>query len=217
MKINTKSIELEITTEYTKESIFNEMNNHLLHDERPSEYFNSILELPILKEYPFQFLYKLKEAEQSPKYHPEGNVWNHTMLVVDHAAKRKAKSIDEKVFMWAALLHDIGKPDTTRNRKGKITSYDHEKLGAKLTEDFLSEFISDYKFIEEVAVLVRWHMQILHVVKDLPFADIKNMKQEANIFEVALLGLCDRLGRLNVNVREEENNIAVFIKKCSNE
>jgi len=215
--MHTNNIELEINTEYTKDDVFNEMEKHLLHDEEPSKYFNSIAELPIFQEYPFQLLYKLKEAEQSPKYHPEGNVWNHTMLVVDNAAKRKTKSIDERVFMWAALLHDIGKPDTTKNRKGKITSYDHEKLGAKLAEDFLREFMSDDKFIEEVKVLVRWHMQILHVVKDLPFADIKNMKQQANIFEVALLGLCDRLGRLNVNVREEENNIAVFIKKCNNE
>jgi putative nucleotidyltransferase with HDIG domain len=215
--MQTKNIELEINTEYTKDDVFNEMEKHLLDDEEPSKYFNSIAELTIFQEYPFQLLYNLKKAEQSPKYHPEGNVWNHTMLVVDHAAKRKAKSIDQRVFMWAALLHDIGKPDTTKNRKGKITSYDHEKIGAKLAEDFLREFMSDDKFIEEVEILVRWHMQILHVVKDLPFADIKNMKQQANIFEVALLGLCDRLGRLNVNVREEENNIAVFIKKCSNE
>jgi putative nucleotidyltransferase with HDIG domain len=209
--------ELRTNYEDSKESIFNEINYHLLHDEEPSIYFNSIVDLPVFKEYPFQLLYKLKEAEQSLKYHPEGNVWNHTMLVLDQAAKHKAKSIDEKVFMWAALLHDIGKPDTTRNRKGKITSYDHEKLGAKLAEDFLREFFIDEKFIEDVSVLVRWHMQILHVVKNLPFANIEIMKQQANIFEVALLGLCDRLGRLNVNVREEENNIAIFIKKCSDE
>lgn len=201
--------------ENPKESVFNNMNYHLLHDEEPSVYFNSIVDIPLFREYPFQLLYKLKEAEQNPKYHPEGNVWNHTMLVVDHAAKRKNKSVDAKIFMWAALLHDIGKPDTTRNRKGKITSYDHEKLGAKLTEDFLREFTSDDEFIKAVSVLVRWHMQILHVVKNLPFADIKTMKQQVKINEVALLGFCDRLGRLDVNVEEEESNIAIFIKRCN--
>jgi len=214
MHITTKNIELEINAEFTKDSIFKEMNYHLLYDDEPSKYLNSIAETPIFQEYPFQYLYKLKEAEQSPKYHPEGNVWNHTMLVVNHAAKRKNRSLNAEIFMWAALLHDIGKPDTTRNRKGKITSYDHEKLGATLTEIFLREFITDDKFIGEVSALVRWHMQILHVVKNLPFADIKTMKQQVNVNEVALLGLCDRLGRLGVNVREEENNISIFIKKC---
>nr|WP_312578364.1 HDIG domain-containing metalloprotein [Sedimentibacter sp.] len=217
MTINTKNMKLEVNSKHSKDDIFNEMNYHLLNDDEPSRFFNSIVDLPVFKEFPFQMLYKLKDAEQSPKYHPEGSVWNHTMLVVDHAAKRKGRSIDAKVFMWAALLHDIGKPDTTKKRKGKITSYDHEKLGAKLTKDFLSEFITDDKFIEDVSVLVRWHMQILHVVKNLPFADIEAMKQQANIFEVALLGLCDRLGRLNVNVKEEETNIANFIKKCNGE
>lgn len=215
MTINTKNEKIEINSERSKEDIFNEMNYHLLNDEEPSKYFNSIADMIFFQQHPLELLYKLKEAEQSPKHHPEGNVWNHTMLVIDHAAKRKAKSNNEKVFMWAALLHDIGKPGTTRNRKGKITSYDHEKLGAKLAKDFLREFTTEDIFIEDVSVLVRWHMQILHVVKSLPFADIKTMKQQANIFEVALLGLCDRLGRLNVNVREEENNIANFIKKCS--
>jgi len=163
MTINIKNKELGINLEYSKEDIFNEMNYHLMYDEKPSKYFNDIVEFPIFKEYPFELLYKLKEAEQSPKYHPEGNVWNHTMLVVDHAARRKAKSIDEKIFMWAALLHDIGKPGTTKNRKGKITSYDHDKLGAELVKDFLNEFITDDKFIEDVSVLVRWHMQIAFI------------------------------------------------------
>jgi len=72
--MHTNNIELEINTEYTKDDVFNEMEKHLLHDEKPSKYFNSIAELPIFQEYPFQLLYKLKEAEQSPKYHPEGNV-----------------------------------------------------------------------------------------------------------------------------------------------
>ncbi len=214
MTINTKNVKIEINSKYSKEDIFNEMNYHLLNDEKPSKYFNSIVDTNIFQQHPLKFLYKLKEAEQSPKYHPEGNVWNHTMLVVDHAAKNKAKSIDDKVFMWAALLHDIGKPDTTRNRKGRITSYDHEKVGAVLAREFLNEFIEDEEFIESVVVLVRWHMQILYVVKNMPFADIESMKEQVNINEVALLGLCDRLGRVGVNVKEEENNIIAFIKKC---
>lgn len=64
-------------------------------------------------------LHRLKGTEQSLLHHPEGDVWNHTLLVVDEAANVKNKSTDAAVFMWAALLHDIGKPDTT-TKPGKV-------------------------------------------------------------------------------------------------
>lgn len=199
----------------TIKELYLDISNHLLQDEKPSQYLNHICDDSLFCQHPFKMLYKLKETIQSPAHHPEGCVWNHTMLVVDEAAKVKHKSDDANVFMWAALLHDIGKPDTTKNRGGKITAYDHDKVGAKLAKDFLQELTDDNKFIEAVAELIRWHMQILFVVKDLPFADVKTMKQKVNINEVALLGLCDRLGRLIEEKEEEEKNIRIFIQKCN--
>jgi putative nucleotidyltransferase with HDIG domain len=191
------------------------IDNHLLNDEAPSKYLNRVIDEPAFRRYPFSLLYRLRKTEQSPQHHPEGNVWNHTMLVVDQAALIKTKSSDPEVFMWAALLHDIGKPGTTRNRKGKITSYDHDKLGEKLAKGFLEEFTDDQEFISAVTKLIRWHMQILFVVHDLRFANIKTMKEQVDINEIALLGLCDRLGRLNGNREAEENNIRIFFEKCS--
>ena len=214
MQLKQKEINYNLLDDETKEILLYEINNHLLMDEKPSEYFNSILDVPIFKEHPFCMLYNLKKAEQSPVHHPEGNAWNHTMLVVDYASKQKNKSKNEKVFMWAALLHDIGKPPTTKVRKGKITSYDHEKVGAVMAREFLEEFTTDESFINDVCSLIRWHMQILHVVKNLPFGNIKDMKEETDVNEVALLGYCDRLGRKNPDVEKEQNNIEVFLKKC---
>jgi len=196
-----------------EKKIYKEMDIHLIEDEKPSEYFNS-LDKSIFKIEPFTMLERLKFTEQSPIYHPEGNVWNHTMLVVDHAAKMKSKSSDERVFMWGALLHDLGKPDTTRNLNGRITSYDHDKIGAKLAKKFLKQLDDDQLFTEKVTSLVRWHMQILYVVKGLPFANIERMKRETSINDVALLGLCDRLGRTNSQLEKEEENIKIFINKC---
>jgi putative nucleotidyltransferase with HDIG domain len=198
----------------SKQDLFREMDTHLQKDEQPSQYFNSISEEPIFAEYPFFMLNKMKRTKQSPRHHPEGNVWNHTMLVVDMAAGMKSKSENPTVFLWAALLHDIGKPDTTQNRKGKITSYNHDKLGAELARDFLAEFTLDSDFIESVASLVRWHMQLLFVVNDLRFAEVKAMKQQVNLNEVALLGLCDRLGRLGADRQREESNVHTFLQKC---
>jgi tRNA nucleotidyltransferase (CCA-adding enzyme) len=201
-----------------KNEIFNKFEYHILNDRKPSIYFNEIFHEQWFKDtYPFKLLSVLAKVEQSPKHHPEGNVWRHTMLVLDYAAKKKDQSGDPRVFMWAALLHDLGKAETTRNRNGKITAYDHDKIGEKLARDFLKEFSNDIVFINSVSKLVRWHMQILFVVNKLPFADINQMLKDTSIEEVALLGLCDRLGRgeLDIDkVEEEYENINEFIDAC---
>lgn len=199
----------------TASEIFSDIKNHLLHDEKPSDYLNRISDELFFREYPLTMLSRLKETEQSPKYHPEGSVWNHTMLVLDEAAQCREKSSNQRVFMWAALLHDIGKPDTTQRRKGRITSYNHDRVGAELCIKFLREFSCEEAFIREVSALVRWHMQVLFVTKSLAFADIKAMKAQTNIEDIALLGFCDRMGRLGADRKEQKRAIALFLEKCA--
>lgn len=105
--------------------IFNLITQHLLNDASPSEFLIDLSRTPLLDIKPFDVLLKLQSTPQSPIHHPEGNAWNHTLLVVDEAAKIRDKSRNKEVFMWASLLHDIGKPETTATRKGRITSYNH--------------------------------------------------------------------------------------------
>ncbi|OFI06609.1 multifunctional CCA protein [Clostridium acetireducens DSM 10703] len=202
-----------------KKHIFKEFQIHLMNDSIPSNYFNNNLKNEYFNFNPFNMLKKLTDVPQSPKFHPEGSVWNHTMLVIDTAATYKNFSKNPIVFMWAALLHDIGKADTTKIlKKGKITSYDHDKLGQILSKKFLKELTDDTKIIDEVSLLIKWHMQPLFVVKDLPFKDIESMKSEVSIDEIALLSLCDRLGRGNMSyekIEEEKQNIKYFLQKCS--
>ena len=194
--------------------LFDAIELHLMEDACPSQFLNMISDETLFRTYPFDMLVKLKTVEQSPIHHPEGNVWNHTMLVVDEAAKVKNESKDSRAFMWAALLHDIGKYLTTKIRKGKITSYDHDRAGANLAKEFLTEVTDDDEFIDKVVALVRWHMQILFVVNNLPFANIREMKKQADVNEIALLGKCDRFGRLNVNRKKENEIIQLFMRKC---
>ncbi|MDD4772698.1 MAG: HDIG domain-containing protein [Eubacteriales bacterium] len=196
-------------------SLYRETDLRLRQDDKPSEYLNAVSSDPVFRREPFDMLYKLQTTEQSPVHHPEGSVWNHTMLVTDEAARVKPQSRNLAVFMWAALLHDIGKPATTRIRKGKITAYDHDKVGAELAESFLREFTDDLDFIRNVSELIRYHMQILYVLRDLPFADIKGMDRSTDIREVALLGLCDRMGRTNSDRSKEQDNMRLFLKKCN--
>ncbi|MPM31248.1 hypothetical protein SDC9_77802 [bioreactor metagenome] len=201
----------------TLHELYMEIDSHLLLDEKPSDYLNEIYGQPLFSEYPFSMLHALGKTMQSPVHHPEGNVWNHTMMVVDEAAKLRSKSHQQRVFMWAALLHDIGKPETTEERGGKITSYNHEKVGAELSKKFLSVFTDDDEFIRDVCQLILYHMQILFVVKDMRFADVFGIRANTDIRELALLGLCDRMGRTNSDIAQEKKNIDIFMNKCLNE
>lgn len=207
--------------QYTKEDkvkLFKEFDKVLQEYEKPSEYFNDKIKTGIFKEvYPFTMLGDLMKLEQPPEHHPEGDVWVHTMQVVDKAAKARESSNDPKVLMWSALLHDLGKAKTTKLRKGRITAYDHDKVGKGMANDFLEELTDDKEFIDKVAKMVRWHMQALFVVKDLPFADLDRMISEVSIEEIALLTECDRLGRMPMTdekIQKEKESIKTFIMKA---
>jgi len=200
------------------EKMFEEFEIHLMEDDKPSIYFDNIInDKDICAKYPYILIRCLLDTPQSPKHHPEGNVWNHTMLVLDNASKVKNLSENPRAFMWSALLHDLGKTTTTKIRKDKITSYDHDKVGAELSRQFLEAITDDVQLIKRVTTLVRWHMQILFVAKDLPFGDVKKMAQEISIKEIALLSQCDRLGRGEMSedkIKEVKDDVKSFIKKC---
>jgi len=182
--------------------VFLDIEKHLLNDDRPSIYLNELLKQGEFDKYPFSMIKDLEDVNQSPKFHPEGNVFIHTMMVVDEGAKNRERSKDKRAFMWALLLHDIGKKPTTKVRKGRLTSYDHDIVGAEMTAEFLTYFNEEKNFIVDVTALVRWHMQSLFVTKNLKFQNISSMLEEVNINEIVLVSLSDRLGRGNLNYEE---------------
>ncbi|MDF2941659.1 MAG: hypothetical protein K0S01_517 [Herbinix sp.] len=204
---------MNATIEGINQISFQDITEHLLTEEKPSTYINMLSKRELFNEYPFKMLQMLRKTEQSVKYHPEGNVWNHTMLVLDEAGKVRNQSKDPKTLMWAALLHDIGKPDTTRTRRGRITSYDHDKEGEKLCIDFLHALTDDEEFVQKVAALVRYHMHMLYVLKELPYADTNNMLRRVDIHEIALLCRCDRLGRAGADIEAEEVEYREFLTR----
>ncbi len=197
--------------------LFQIVEGHLLEDARPSVYLESAAERNEFENHPFSMLLKLKGSPQPPKYHPEGDAWNHTMMVVDEAAQRKAQSGDARTLMWAALLHDLGKPGTTKIKNGKIISYGHDALGAKLAREFLLFFGCDETFIDGVVTLVQWHMQILYFENKLPFFKEQELRQKADMQEVGLLSLCDRIGRKDSDEQQEQKKVERFVKKIEGE
>ena len=107
----------------------------------------------------------------------------------------------------------ISEPDT-RNRKGRITSYNHDAVGAKLCSKFLEFYTDDEVFINKVAMMVKYHMHMLYVLKNLPFGNRIKMISDTDIHDLALLCRCDRLGRIGADKEEETNNYYEFLKRC---
>ncbi|MGL5312126.1 MAG: HD domain-containing protein [Peptostreptococcaceae bacterium] len=199
----------------SSKDVFHKVNKILLESMKPSDEIKSLIKEGYFDKEPFNSIKKLDKIDQNPKYHPEGSVLNHVLLVVDKASEHKDESIDRNVFMWSALLHDIGKLTTTKIRKNRITSYNHDIEGEKIALEFLDKLTEDEEFKHKVSKLVKWHMQPLFFDKNLPFFNPKDMLNEVEYKEVALLSLCDRLGRGGMtleNLELEENRINNFIE-----
>ena len=195
--------------------LFVKVDKILLESSKPSDEISSLIEDGYFDIEPFNLIKKLVNIDQNPKYHPEGNVLNHILLVTDNASNLKEKSIDKRAFMWGAFLHDIGKLTTTKIRKNRITSYNHDIEGEQISLNFLDKLTDDGKFKKRVSKLVRWHMQPLFFDKNLPFFKPKDMLNDVEYKEIALLSLCDRLGRGEMDsetIESEKNRIENFKK-----
>ena len=198
-----------------KRDLFIKIDKILLQSSKPSQEIKKLIKDGYFDTEPFNLIKNLVKIEQNPKYHPEGNVLNHILLVTDNASNLKEKSRDKRAFMWGAFLHDIGKLTTTKIRKNRITSYNHDTEGEKIALDFLDKLTDDEDFKKRVSKLVRWHMQPLFFDKNLPFFKPKDMLNDVEYKEIALLSLCDRLGRGEMDsetIESEKNRIENFKK-----
>lgn len=196
-----------------KRDLFIKIDKILLQSSKPSQEIKKLIKDGYFDTEPFNLIKNLVKIEQNPKYHPEGNVLNHILLVTDNASNLKEKSRDKRAFMWGAFLHDIGKLTTTKIRKNRITSYNHDTEGEKIALDFLDKLTDDEDFKKRVSKLVRWHMQPLFFDKNLPFFKPKDMLNDVEYKEIALLSLCDRLGRGEMDeqtIEAEKNRIENF-------
>lgn len=200
-----------------KENIFNQVNQILLNDIQPSNSIKNLIKEGKFNQYPFDMIKKLENIKQNVKYHPEGNVLNHVFLVIDKASEFKDYSSEKNIFTWACFLHDIGKLTTTKIRNGRITSYNHDIEGEKIGQNFLNIVNSNKIFNKKVSKLIRYHMQPLFYDKNLKFFDPQNMLNDVEYKEVALLSLCDRLGRGKLTdeiINLEKEKIQRFKEYC---
>ncbi|MCJ7765481.1 MAG: HD domain-containing protein [Thiovulaceae bacterium] len=190
--------------ELPKERIFEEFKKLLLKSRRPSIGFSLMDELGMLEYFPE--LKALKSVPQDPEQHPEGDVWVHTMMVLDAITKLHGE--DEKTNLrlsLAALCHDLGKADTTEYSDGKIRATGHEITGLALTQAFLERVTDEKALVERILPLVRHHLKPLQFYRERAAAPaIRRLANAVNIEELITLAKADFLGRSTKEAKRGE-------------
>lgn len=180
-----------------RERIEGELKKALLKADRPSLFFEVLRQMDQLDLW-FPEVKALIGVPQNPRFHAEGDVWNHTMLVLDEAAKLRHRTENPLGFMLAALTHDFGKAVCTEQINGVIHSYDHETLGIPLAEGFLRRITAEGRLIRYVLNLVELHMK-----PNTLAAANASVKSTNHLFDRAVdpqalicIATADHLGRL---------------------
>lgn len=143
----------------SRERIYGEMSKALMKSEKPSVFFEELKSINQLN-YWFPEIKALDGCKQNEKYHPEGDVWVHTMRTVDYAAGIKDKASNPEFYMVSALLHDVGKPlSVSVDSNGVSHSYEHEKLGVDVVGNFLDRINNDVHLRKYVSDMTLNHMK----------------------------------------------------------
>ena len=159
----TSMISKDILDELPKERVYEEWKKLLLKSKKPSIGFELMRDVGIIERY-FPELHALIGVIQSPKWHPEGDVWTHTMMALDKMTGiLKSQDIAEKEklkLLFSILCHDLGKPSTTTIEKdGRIRAIGHEKEGVEPTCSLLRRLTDEHSFIKSILPLVEHHLK----------------------------------------------------------
>ncbi len=182
------------------ERIEGEFDKLLLRSVRPSLGIRWLRKIGRLKE----ILPELADTigvKQNPSWHPEGDVFEHTMQALDAAAQLKyVDSAQKLTALYAILCHDLGKVNTTKKVKGEIVSYGHEETGVPLAKKMLKRITRRKDLIDAVAKLVRYHMApgqfIANGAKQPAYRRLANkLAPDITIELLAKVALADKRGR----------------------
>ena len=106
---------------------------------------------------------KMHGVEQPPEFHPEGDVWVHTLLLLE-----KLPSDASPALAWGALLHDVGKPATFRRAPDRIRFDGHVEVGVRIAEEILRRLRFSLEETAQIISLIENHMR---------FGDVHKMKE----------------------------------------
>ncbi len=162
-------------------------------------------------------------VEQNPEWHPEGDVFEHTMQAIDAAELLECDDVQQKlILLFAALCHDLGKAVSTAIIDGKIKSHGHDIAGVSIAKKMLKRVTKKNIILDIVPILVKYHMApgifIAQHAKPAAYRRLAvNLGDYANLKLLGMLALADRQGR-NPHGHEPLKNVDIqiveFIKKA---
>lgn len=191
-----KSIDLGTLS---KERIEAELMKALLKAEKPSLFFESLRKMNQLSTW-FSEVERLIGVPQNSRYHMEGDVWNHTMMVLDEAAKYRSRSEYPYGFMMTALVHDFGKIICTEEKNGIYHAYEHETKGLPIVREFLRRITGEKKLIRYVINMTQLHMKpnVLANVSASVKSTNKMFDSAASPLDLIYIAQADDKGRITL-------------------
>ena len=184
------------------ERIWGEVEKLLLQAARPSIGFHLARDLGIVEQVLPEMI-PLIGCEQEPEWHPEGDVWIHTLMVIDRAREMNDDLDRPRLItvMLGAACHDLGKPATTAFIDGRIRSLDHEQAGVEPAIALLDRLnvhtINGFDVRSQVVGLVAHHLKpgMLHKAANVGDGAFRRLAQKVDLELLARLARADCLGR----------------------
>lgn len=183
-------------SELPPERLWEEVKKWLLLGTRPSTGMHALEETGAIAAFPE--LAALRGVPQDDNWHPEGDVFDHTALCLDHAATLRDRIPRPLVFMLAVLFHDLGKAPTTAWKTGRMRAHGHDTGGEELARTACGRLTRESGIADEVAALVRLHLrpgqlQAQGAVSD---AAVRRLALEADLRMLVAVADADGRGRV---------------------
>ncbi|NLT09387.1 MAG: hypothetical protein GXY08_07780 [Ruminococcus sp.] len=182
----------------TGEQVMRILSDMLISTDKPSLFFEELRRAGRLDKW-FPEMKLLIGLPQNIQHHLEGDVWTHTMMVIDEAAKRRQTVKQPIPFMMSALCHDFGKAVcTTVSEDGVVHSYQHEKEGLPLISVFLQRLGADEELTAYVLNMAELHMEPNIMANAGSKLKKTNRLFDSSVepFDLIQLAVCDSLGKL---------------------
>jgi poly(A) polymerase len=109
----------------------------------------------------------MRGVEQPPRFHPEGDVWQHTLIMLDILSREKAPDVN-LTLAWGALLHDVGKPFCRTEDENGVHFYGHAQQGEEIADAIMNRLRFSRLQRETVLDLIHQHMVFMNVQKMRP-------------------------------------------------
>lgn len=175
------------------------------------------------------FASDLEATNQELKWHGEGNVLNHTKMVIEKLITleeyQELTKKEKLIVFLSALFHDIGKIVCTKVINSEITSFHHGATGSKMLREYLWKDLSlagtkEYQsFREAICLLVKYHSTPVHSYKDLTKKVIKTslnneLTNYYNLKLLTILAKADVLGRIGTDDSDYLENLMLFVEEA---